>query len=224
MTGRDLPPLSRQAQSYRDRRADQHMFTVIVGMTRDERQASQVVAEANQNLLQQTEGRFRPLACTAALAQLSAVVCATTYANRYRSSARGPWCGGVAAAKQGGWPLLPRHPSPDPRRKRHTATPICLTWAAAGIRCCLRSVRAMGTTGEWRACPTGIVLNQVRPKRFDSGAASPSNLAKSSLRPGRRCARSQATFTFQKIGAPNLRTSRTLFLKAVGWTHSPHGT
>ena len=27
------------------------MFTVIVGMTRDERQASQVVAEANQNLL-----------------------------------------------------------------------------------------------------------------------------------------------------------------------------
>ena len=104
------------------------MFTVIVGMTRDERQASQVVAEANQNLLQQTEGRFRPLACTAALAQLSAVVCATTYANRYRSSARGPWCGGVAAAKQGGWPLLPRHPSPDPQPPpqaphRHTDLP-----------------------------------------------------------------------------------------------------
>jgi hypothetical protein len=39
-----------------------------------------------------------------------------------KASARGPWCGGVAAAKQGGWPLLPRHPSPDPRHKRHTAT------------------------------------------------------------------------------------------------------
>ena len=32
------------------------------------------------------------------------------------------------------------------------------------------------------------------------------------------------TFTFQKIGAPNLRTSLTFFRKAVGWTHSPHGT
>src|SRR5262249_41008298 len=33
-----------------------------------------------------------------------------------------------------------------------------------------------------------------------------------------------ATLTFQNIGATNLRTSRTFFRKAVGWTHSPHGT
>ena len=32
------------------------------------------------------------------------------------------------------------------------------------------------------------------------------------------------TFTFQKIGAPNLSTSRTFLRKAVGWNHSPHGT
>src|SRR5262249_14561522 len=32
------------------------------------------------------------------------------------------------------------------------------------------------------------------------------------------------SFAFQKIGAPNLRMSRTFFRKAVGWTHSPHGT
>jgi hypothetical protein len=32
------------------------------------------------------------------------------------------------------------------------------------------------------------------------------------------------TFTFQKIGAPNFRTSRTFFRKAVGCIHSPHGT
>jgi hypothetical protein len=30
--------------------------------------------------------------------------------------------------------------------------------------------------------------------------------------------------TFQNIGAPNLRTPRTFFRNAVGWTHSPHGT
>src|SRR5713101_5514854 len=35
---------------------------------------------------------------------------------------------------------------------------------------------------------------------------------------------SYVTFTFQKSGAPNLRTSRTLLRKAVGWSHSPHGT
>src|ERR1700730_4831166 len=34
----------------------------------------------------------------------------------------------------------------------------------------------------------------------------------------------ELTFTFQKIGAPNLRMSRTFLRKAVGWTHSPHGT
>jgi hypothetical protein len=44
----------------------------------------------------------------------------TTYANRNRSSARVPWCGGVAgvaAAKQGAAPPPfpdPRYPSPDP--------------------------------------------------------------------------------------------------------------
>ena len=32
------------------------------------------------------------------------------------------------------------------------------------------------------------------------------------------------TFAFQKTGAPNLRISQTFFRKAVGWTHSPHGT
>jgi hypothetical protein len=32
------------------------------------------------------------------------------------------------------------------------------------------------------------------------------------------------TFTFQKIGALNLRMSRMFFRKAVGWNHSPHGT
>jgi len=31
-------------------------------------------------------------------------------------------------------------------------------------------------------------------------------------------------FTFQKIGAPNLRTSRTFFRNTVGCTHSPQGT
>jgi transposase len=33
----------------------------------------------------------------------------------------------------------------------------------------------------------------------------------------------ELVFTFQKIGAPNLKTSRTFFRKAVGWTHSPQG-
>ena len=32
------------------------------------------------------------------------------------------------------------------------------------------------------------------------------------------------SFAFQKIGAPNLRTPWTFLRKAVGWTHSPHGT
>jgi len=32
------------------------------------------------------------------------------------------------------------------------------------------------------------------------------------------------TLTFQKMGAPNLRTPWTFFRKAVGWNHSPHGT
>src|SRR6266567_9080024 len=36
--------------------------------------------------------------------------------------------------------------------------------------------------------------------------------------------RPYVTLTFQKIGAPNLRTSRTFFRKAVGWTNCPHGT
>src|SRR5260370_2520510 len=36
--------------------------------------------------------------------------------------------------------------------------------------------------------------------------------------------RPYVTRTFQKIGAPNLRTSWTFFRKAVGWTHCPHGT
>jgi hypothetical protein len=51
LTTEILPPLSRQAQSYRARRADQHNAHCHRWQTRDERQASQVVAEANQNLL-----------------------------------------------------------------------------------------------------------------------------------------------------------------------------
>src|SRR6202047_3913399 len=34
----------------------------------------------------------------------------------------------------------------------------------------------------------------------------------------------ELTLTFQKIGAPNLRTPRTFLRMAVGWNHSPHGT
>jgi hypothetical protein len=46
------------------------MLTVIVGMTRDERQASEVPAEASRNLLSKTEKRPRALARTAVSDQL----------------------------------------------------------------------------------------------------------------------------------------------------------
>jgi hypothetical protein len=68
------------------------MLTVIIGMTRDERQACEVVAEASQNLL----SKQKAVARTEASDQLVGG-CGT----------RDPRCGGVAAAKQGGWRLLP---------------------------------------------------------------------------------------------------------------------
>jgi hypothetical protein len=60
------------------------MLTVIIGMTRDERQACEVVAEASQNLL----SKQKAVARTEASDQLVGG-CGT----------RDPRCGGVAAAK-----------------------------------------------------------------------------------------------------------------------------
>src|ERR1700730_62160 len=46
----------------------------------------------------------------------------------------------------------------------------------------------------------------------------------STIRSSGRLWMSYVTFVFQKIGAPNLRTPWTFLRKAVGCTHSPHGT
>ena len=67
-------------------------------------------------------------------------------------------------------------------------------------------------------------LDLLRRRDGLSHCRKPTSGAQDSIDVGLGPAPAYVTFTFQKIGAPNLSTSRTFLRKAVGWNHSPHGT